>query len=152
MAGVAASTVQAIWKAHGLSPHRWRHFKLSNDPAFAEKLTTIVGLYVDPPAHAVVLSVDESELVQVGSPRYGPMQAPASAVVDTMEALMDADSGDFKRLHESVDSGFIYVAGTYTGESVRRRRDESGLLVDTNDTGADFEVITLPEPGVALSR
>ena len=54
--GVAASTVQAIWKAHGLSPHRWRHFKLSNDPAFAEKLADIVGLYVDPPAHAVVLS------------------------------------------------------------------------------------------------
>ena len=54
-AGVAASTVQAIWKAHGLSPHRWRNFKLSNDPAFAEKLADIVGLYVDPPAHAVVL-------------------------------------------------------------------------------------------------
>ena len=43
-AGVAASTVQAIWKAHGLSPHRWRNFKLSNDPAFAEKLADIVGL------------------------------------------------------------------------------------------------------------
>ena len=50
VAGVAASTVQAIWKAHGLSPHRWRHFKLSNDPAFVEKLSDIVGLYVDPPA------------------------------------------------------------------------------------------------------
>ena len=64
VAGVAASTVQAIWKAHGLSPHRWRHFKLSNDPAFAEKLTDIVGLYVDPPAHAVVLSVDEKSQIQ----------------------------------------------------------------------------------------
>ena len=42
-AGVAASTVQAIWKAHGLSPHRWRNFKLSNDPAFAERLADIVG-------------------------------------------------------------------------------------------------------------
>jgi transposase len=62
--GVAASTVQAIWKAHGLSPHRWRHFKLSNDPAFAEKLMDIVGLYVDPPAHAVVLSVDEKSQIQ----------------------------------------------------------------------------------------
>jgi len=61
VAGVAVSTVQAIWKAHGLSPHRWRHFKLSNDPAFAEKLANIVGLYVDPPAHAVVLSIEESE-------------------------------------------------------------------------------------------
>ena len=64
VAGVAAATVQAIWKAHGLSPHRWRHFKLSNDPAFAEKLTDIVGLYVDPPAHAVVLSVDEKSQIQ----------------------------------------------------------------------------------------
>jgi hypothetical protein len=43
-AGIAASTVQAISKAHGLSPHRWRQFKLSNDLAFAEKLTDIVGL------------------------------------------------------------------------------------------------------------
>lgn len=63
-AGVAASTVQGIWRAHGLAPHRWRHFKLSNDPAFAEKLTDIVGLYVDPPAHAVVLSIDEKSQIQ----------------------------------------------------------------------------------------
>lgn len=55
---------QAVWKAHGLSPHRWRHFKLSNDRAFAEKLTDIVGLYVDPPAHAVVLSIDEKSQIQ----------------------------------------------------------------------------------------
>jgi transposase len=57
VAGMAVSTVQGIWKAHGLAPHRWRAFKLSNDPAFAEKLHEIVGLYVSPPAHAVVLSV-----------------------------------------------------------------------------------------------
>jgi len=42
--GLAASTVRAIWKAHGLSPHRWRQFKLSNDPAFAAKLHDVVGL------------------------------------------------------------------------------------------------------------
>lgn len=62
-AGVAASTVQAIWKAHGLSPHRWRRFKQSSDPAFAEKLIKIVGLYVDPPAHAVMLSIDETSQI-----------------------------------------------------------------------------------------
>lgn len=62
--GLAASTVRAIWKAHGLSPHRWRQFKLSNDPAFAEKLHDVVGLYVAPPAHAVVLSVDEKSQIQ----------------------------------------------------------------------------------------
>jgi transposase len=62
--GLAASTVRAIWKAHGLSPHRWRQFKLSNDPAFAAKLHDVVGLYVSPPAHAVVLSVDEKSQIQ----------------------------------------------------------------------------------------
>ncbi len=40
-------------KAHGLSPHRWRQFKLSNDPAFAAKLHDVVGLYVSPPAHVL---------------------------------------------------------------------------------------------------
>lgn len=57
--GLAASTARSIWKSHGLSPHRRRRFKLSSDPAFAQKLHDVVGLYVSPPAHAVVLSVDE---------------------------------------------------------------------------------------------
>lgn len=60
--GVA--TVQRIWAAHGLAPHRWRIFKLSKAPAFVEKLHDIVGLYVSPPAHAVVLSFDEKSQIQ----------------------------------------------------------------------------------------
>jgi transposase len=62
--GIGVSTVQRIWKAHGLQPHRIRRFKLSKDPQFAEKLWDVVGLYVDPPAHAVVLSVDEKSQIQ----------------------------------------------------------------------------------------
>ena len=62
--GISLSTVQGIWKAHGLAPHRVRTFKLSTDPAFIEKLRDIVGLYVNPPAHAVVLSVDEKSQIQ----------------------------------------------------------------------------------------
>lgn len=62
--GLGLATVQRIWKAHGLAPHRWRAFKLSKDPAFAEKLHDVVGLYVCPPAHAVVLSVDEKSQIQ----------------------------------------------------------------------------------------
>ena len=58
------SATQRIWRAHGLQPHRIRQFKLSNDPEFATKLRDIVGLYVDPPAHAVVLSVDEKSQIQ----------------------------------------------------------------------------------------
>lgn len=64
VAGLAVSTVQKIWKTHGLAPHRWRRFKLSNDPAFVEKLHDVVGLYVSPPAHAMVLSFDEKSQIQ----------------------------------------------------------------------------------------
>ena len=62
--GISVSSVQRIWRAHGLQPHRVRLFKLSNDPKFVEKLRDIVGLYVDPPAHAIVLSVDEKSQIQ----------------------------------------------------------------------------------------
>ena len=93
----------------------------------------------------IVLSMDAEELEQTGGD-YEPVRAPVSAVVDTMEALMDADSGAYKRLHSSVDSGFVHVSGTYTGESVRRLRDSNGALIDTNDSGADFEVSSTPDP------
>jgi transposase len=62
--GVSLRSVQRILEAHQLAPHRIRTFKLSNDPNFAEKLKDIVGLYVDPPAHAVVLAVDEKSQIQ----------------------------------------------------------------------------------------
>src|SRR5690242_6610413 len=64
MMGISVSSVQRIWRAHGLQPHRVRQFKLSNDRQFAAKLRDIVGLYVDPPAHAIVLSVDEKSQIQ----------------------------------------------------------------------------------------
>jgi transposase len=63
-AGVSLRSVQRILKAHQLAPHRIRTFKLSKDPKFAEKLRDIVGLYVDPPAHAIVMSVDEKSQIQ----------------------------------------------------------------------------------------
>ena len=61
--GVSLRSVQRIWAAHDLQPHRIRTFKRSHDPEFAAKLEDIVGLYVDPPKHAVVLSVDEKSHV-----------------------------------------------------------------------------------------
>ncbi len=63
-AGLSVSSVQRIWRSHGLQPHRVRQFKLSNDPKFVEKLQDIVGLYMAPPAHALVLSVDEKSQIQ----------------------------------------------------------------------------------------
>jgi transposase len=70
--GVSLRSVQRIWDAHGLEPHRIRAFKLSRDPLLSERLKAVVGLYVDPPAHAVVLSVDAYFAHSAG--RFGPFR------------------------------------------------------------------------------
>ena len=62
--GVSPATVQRIWDAHGLQPHRTRTFKLSRDQRFVEKLTDVVGLYLHPPDKAIVLCVDEKSQIQ----------------------------------------------------------------------------------------
>ena len=62
--GVSPATVQRIWDAHWLAPHRVRDFKLSQDPRFTEKLIDVVGLYLDPPDKAIVLCVDEKSQIQ----------------------------------------------------------------------------------------
>jgi transposase len=61
---ISDSTVGRIWRANGLKPHRVDTFKVSNDPNFADKLEAIVGLYLNPPEHALVLSVDEKSQIQ----------------------------------------------------------------------------------------
>ena len=62
--GWSEASVRRIWKAHGLKPHLLRTFKLSNDKRFVEKLEDVVGLYLNPPAHALVLSCDEKRQIQ----------------------------------------------------------------------------------------
>ena len=63
-AGVSPATVQRIWDARGLKPHRVENFKLSNDPQFEDKLVDVVGLYLNPPEKAVVLCMDEKSQIQ----------------------------------------------------------------------------------------
>jgi transposase len=63
-AGLSEKSVRRIWHKHGLKPHLSRTFKVSNDPAFAEKLEAIVGLYLNPPEHAIVLCADEKSQIQ----------------------------------------------------------------------------------------
>jgi transposase len=62
--GLSESTIGRIWREHGLKPHLVRTFKLSNDPQFVEKLEDIIGLYICPPEHAIVLSCDEKSQIQ----------------------------------------------------------------------------------------
>ena len=63
-AGISEASVRRIWRAHGLKPHQVRTFKLSRDPQFQEKLEDIVGLYMNPPEHAIVLCADEKSQIQ----------------------------------------------------------------------------------------
>ncbi len=62
--GISKSTVQRVWHAFGIQPHRQKHFKLSTDPFFVEKVRDIVGLYLNPPDKAMVLCVDEKSQIQ----------------------------------------------------------------------------------------
>lgn len=114
VSGLAVSTVQTIWKAHGLAPHRWRSFKLSNDPAFAEKLHDIVGLYVDPPAHAVVLSVDEKSQIQALD-RTQPGLPMKKGRMGTM-------THDYKR--HGTTTLFAALDGTVIGKNMARHRHQ----------------------------
>ena len=62
--GISKATINRIWQSHGLQPHRIKGFKLSRDPKFLEKLTDVVGLYLNPPEKALVLCVDEKSQIQ----------------------------------------------------------------------------------------
>ena len=62
--GLSQTAIARIWRAFGLQPHRAENFKLSKDPQFIEKVRDIVGLYMNPPHHAIVLCVDEKSQVQ----------------------------------------------------------------------------------------
>jgi transposase len=64
VAGVSATSVRRVWRAHGLKPHLIETFKVSRDPEFVEKLEDVVGLYLHPPEHALVLCCDEKSQVQ----------------------------------------------------------------------------------------
>jgi hypothetical protein len=87
---------------------------------------------------SVVLLDADTELGRVRGPFGRLPSAPVSAVLDGVDTLMDADSGDFKRLPDAVDRGFAYTDGPYTGVSLHRVRTADGWQ-DTDDTTADFE-------------
>jgi transposase len=109
--------VQRILKAHQLAPHRLRTFKLSNDPDFAEKLRDIVGLYIDPPAHAVVLSVDEKSQIQALD-RTQPGLPMKPGCAGTM-------AHDYKRHGATTLFAALNILdGTVIGRNMQRRRHQ----------------------------
>jgi transposase len=115
--GVSLRSVQRILEAHQLAPHRIRTFKLSNDPQFAEKLKDVVGLYVDPPAHAVVLSVDEKSQIQALD-RTQPGLPMKPGRVGTM-------THDYKRHGTTTLFAALNILdGTVIGRNMQRHRHQ----------------------------
>jgi transposase len=109
--------VQRILEAHQLAPHRVHTFKLSNDANFPEKLKDIVGLYVDPPAHAVVLSVDEKSQIQaLDRTQPGLPMKPGRAGTMTH---------DYKRHgHTTLFAALNVLDGTVIGHNMNRHRHQ----------------------------
>ena len=113
--GVSRSTISDIWRAHNIKPHRVKSFKLSRDPHFLEKLTDVVGLYLNPPDQAIVLCVDEKSQIQAldrtqpGLPlkkgRVGTMRTTTSAMALRAYSLRSS----FCRAKSSVNATAVIV-------------------------------------------
>ena len=96
--GVGHTTVQRVWKEHGLKPHLTRPFKLSNDPEIAEKVVDIVGLYLNPPDKAVVLCVDEKSQIQA-------LESHATGPADEEGPCSDDDARLQAQWHDDIVRG-----------------------------------------------
>ena len=116
-ADVSLRSVQRILEAHHLAPHRLRTFKLSKDPKFADKLRDIVGLYIDPPAHAVVLSVDEKSQIQaLDRSQPGLPMKPGRAGTMTHDYKRHGTTTLFAALN--------VLDGTVIGKNMQRHRHQ----------------------------
>ncbi len=117
---LSPSSVQRIWAAHGLKPHLIKTFKLSNDKRFVEKVTDIIGLYLDPPDRALVLSVDEKSQIQALD-RTQPGLPMKRGRAGTM-------THDYKRHGTTTLFAVLDVAtGKVIGECMKRHRHQEWL-------------------------
>lgn len=134
--GISPATVQRIWSAHGLQPHRVETFKLSRDKRFVEKLRDVVGLYLNPPEHALVLSIDEKSQIQALD-RTQPGLPLKKGRAGTM-------THDYKR-HGTTTlfAALNMLDGKVIGECMKRHRHQEFLRflrrVD-RDTPAELDV------------
>lgn len=119
-AGLTIWQVQQIWHTAGLKPHRLKTFKFSNDPEFAEKVTDIVGLYMNPPENAVVLSVDEKTQIQALD-RTQPM-------LPLRPGQVQRRTHDYKRNGtRSLYAAFDILTGEVQGRVTQRHRAKEFL-------------------------
>lgn len=118
--GVSPSSVGRVWAIHGLKPHRTKSFKLSNDRRFEEKLEDIVGLYLSPPEHAIVLSCDEKSQIQALD-RTQPGLPLKKGRAETM-------THDYKRNGTvSLFAAMNIADGSITGKCMNKHRHQEWL-------------------------
>ena len=118
--GLSLRTIQRIWATHDLQPHRVRSFKRSKDPDFVAKLEDIVGLYVDPPRHAVVLSVDaKSQIQALDRTQPGLPIKPGKAGTMTHDYIRHGTTTLFCALN--------VLDGTVIGRCMQRHRHQEFL-------------------------
>ncbi len=128
---VSSATVQRIWKKHKLQPHRVESFKFSNDPEFVPKVRDIVGLYMNPPDKAIVLSVDEKSQIQALD-RTQP-------ILPLRPGLPERQTHDYQR-HGTTTlfAALNVVEGTVIGECQPRHRHQEFLrFLDRIDQSID---------------
>lgn len=119
-AGVSVHQVRSVWQAADLKPHRLRNFKISNDPQFADRVQDVVGLYLDPPAQAMVLSVDEKTQIQALD-RTQPM-------LPLRPGQVERRTHDYKRHGtRSLYAAFDVATGRVLGRVTRRHRAQEFL-------------------------
>ena len=118
--GISPAKVHEIWQEAALAPHRVRRFKLSTDPAFTEKLEDVIGLYVDPPRHAIVLSLDEKSQVQaLDRTQPGLPMKPGRAGTMTHDYKRNGTTTLFAALN--------VLDGTVVGRCMQRHRHQELL-------------------------
>jgi transposase len=152
---VSPATVQRIWKKHKLQPHRVESFNFSNDPEFAPKVRDIVGLYVNPPDKAIVLSVDEKSQIQALD-RTQP-------ILPLRPGLPERRTHDYERHGTTTLFAALNVLeGTVIGECQPRHRHQEFLrfldrIEDSVDSGVDIHLVldnygTHKHPAVKVAR
>ena len=134
--GVSRSMVHRVWQANGLKPHLTDTFKVSNDPQFVEKLVDVVGLYLNPPEHALVLSVDEKSQIQALD-RTQPSLPMYPGRCGTM-------THDYKRHGTTTLFGALELAeGRLIGQCMPRHRHQEWIkflrLIDA-ETPSDLDL------------
>ena len=136
---VSPATVQRIWKKHKLQPHRVESFKFSNDPQFAPKVRDIVGLYMNPPDKAIVLSVDEKSQIQALD-RTQP-------ILPLRPGLPERRTHDYERHGTTTLFAALNVLeGTVIGECQPRHRHQEFLrfldhIEESVESGLDIHLV-----------